>query len=158
MRILLALLLLTTPAGTDAPRWNWPTAQNHTIVRAFLAPAHGYGAGHRGIDISVPLDSVVLAPDDGTVEFAGVVVDRPVLSIVHDGGLVSSFEPVSSALKPGDRVRRGETIGQVVDSGGHCPQPCLHFGVRLHGQYVSPLLYLGGGIRPVLLPFGDRQD
>jgi murein DD-endopeptidase MepM/ murein hydrolase activator NlpD len=135
--------------------WLWPVAPPHPVVRAFLAPASEYGAGHRGIDLAAPPGTPVLSPADGTVYFAGVVVDRPVLTISHPGGLLSSYEPVVSSLAVGAAVRRGETIGSVA-TGGHCSGGCLHFGVRLHGQYVSPLNYLGGVTRPVLLPTRAR--
>jgi hypothetical protein len=29
---------------------------------------------------------------------------------------------------------------------------CLHFGVRMNGQYLNPMLFLGELVRPVLLP------
>src|SRR5689334_20246084 len=59
--------------------WSWPIAPPHPVARAYLAPPTPYGAGHRGIDIGAAEGSPVLAPDDGVVHFAGVVVDRPVL-------------------------------------------------------------------------------
>jgi len=134
-----------------AALWAWPIAAPHPIARAYLAPATPYAAGHRGIDIRAPLGGEVRAPADGIVHFAGVVVDRPVLSIDHGGGLLSSYEPVETTLHEGDQVRRGEVIGTLV--AGHCANgPCLHFGVRVHGAYVSPLLLLGGQPRAVLLP------
>ncbi|MCU1413139.1 MAG: peptidase [Microbacteriaceae bacterium] len=136
--------------ATSSPVWSWPVGPDHTIVRGFVAPLSDYGAGHRGIDIAAPEGATVTAPDDGVVFFSGVVVDRPVLSIQHADGLVSSYEPVESPLVAGDVIHRGDAIGTVL--AGHCDQPCLHFGVRLHGDYVSPLTYLGGIVRPVLLP------
>ncbi len=149
---LLPLIPWAHPAGAEAgaPAWAWPIGPGHSIVRGFVAPLSEYGAGHRGIDIAAPEGAMVTAPDDGVVFFAGVVVDRPVLSIQHAGGLVSSYEPVTSTLAAGDVVQRGQPIGTLI--AGHCNQPCLHFGVRLHGDYVSPLDYLGGIVRPVLLP------
>ena len=90
------------------------------------------------------------SPAAGEVYFAGTVVDRPVLSIRHPDGLLSSFEPVTSPLTAGDVVRRGDRVGTLEP--GHCPAVCLHFGVRLHGQYVSPLKYLSGIPHSVLLP------
>ncbi len=92
------------------------------------------------------------------MHFVGVVVDRSVISIEHAGGLISSFEPVSSPLAEGVLVHRGEQIGTLraakagAPQSGHCGAPCLHFGVRLHGQYVSPLNYLGGIPHSILLP------
>ncbi len=79
-----------------------------------------------------------------------MVINRPVLAIQHADGLVSSYEPVESDLLRGTRIQRGDTIGRLLS--GHCTSACLHFGVRLYGQYVSPLNYLGGIPRSVLLP------
>jgi murein DD-endopeptidase MepM/ murein hydrolase activator NlpD len=84
------------------------------------------------------------------VHFAGVVVDRPVLSIEHPGGLISSYEPVETSLVGGESVAGGDTIGTVVS--GHCSALCLHFGVRLNGDYVSPMRFLGGIPWSVLIP------
>jgi len=135
-----------------APRWSWPIAAPRTIVRPFVPPADEYSAGHRGIDLGAPVGTTVFAPADGVIHFSGIVVDRPVLSIEHPGSLLSSFEPVTSALPAGTTVRRGDPVGTVAASTGHCASSCLHFGVRLHGQYLSPLNYLGGIPLPVLLP------
>lgn len=150
MRRALALVtLLSVPLAVPAPSWAWPVAAPHAIVRPYLAPATPYAPGHRGIDVRAP-DGIVTAPAAGVVHFVGVVVDRPVLSIRHPDGLVSSYEPVESTLAAGDSVRRGEVIGTVGP--GHCASPCLHFGVRLNGAYVNPLRYLGGLPYSVLLP------
>ncbi len=138
--------------GVEASRWSWPLGPPRTVVRDFEAPPSPYEAGHRGIDLRAAAGTEVLATEDGVVHFAGVVVDRPVLSIRHADGLLSSFEPVETELVEGDGVRVGEVIGTVAD-GGHCAGGCLHVGARLDGtEYVSPLLFLGGVPRAVLLP------
>lgn len=135
-----------------APRWAWPIAAPRVVVRPYSAPDTAYSSGHRGIDLAVAVGTTVFAPTDGVVHFSGTVVDRPVLSIEHDGSLLSSFEPVSSGLPAGTVVHRGDPVGTIATSTGHCASACLHFGVRLHGQYLSPLNYLGGIRLPVLLP------
>lgn len=137
-------------ATGTAPRWTWPVIDPHPVVRPFVAPATEYSAGHRGIDIGAASGSFVVAPEDGVVFFVGFVVDRPVLSIAHADGIISSYEPLTSDLTVGDVVRRGEPIGTLI--AGHCTSACLHLGARLHGGYVSPLTYLGGIKRAVLLP------
>jgi murein DD-endopeptidase MepM/ murein hydrolase activator NlpD len=131
-------------------RWSWPIAPPHPLIRPFIAPLTPFAAGHRGIDIAATVGAPLIAPADGVVYFAGVVVDRSVLSIRHDGGLMSSFEPVLSTLAAGSTVTRGLTVGSVMP--GHCAAVCVHFGVRLHGEYVSPLNYLRGVEHAVLLP------
>jgi len=140
-------------ADADAPsaRWTWPTPGVRVVLEAFRAPAHAYGAGHRGIDVEAAIDSVVVAPASGVVAFRGTVVDRPVLTIEHDGGLVTTFEPVDSSLRPGDSVAEGEAIGTVA-TGGHTDQGAMHLGVRLDGVYINPLLLFGGVSRAILLP------
>ena len=142
-------------AGGSAGRWSWPLPAPHPIVGGFIAPANPYGSGHRGIDIStaaVPVAAAVTvsAPADGVVHFVGMVAGRPVISLRHADGLVSSYEPVQSQLTSGAVVVRGEPIGILL--AGHCEQTCLHFGVRRYGEYVSPLNYLGDIPRSVLLP------
>lgn len=153
-----ALVLAVIPSATTdaamlaapAARWAWPLDAPHTVVRPFIAPESRYAAGHRGIDLAGAEGSVVRAPADGVVHFAGIVVDRPVMSLRHPNGVLSSFEPVTTTLAAGTVVRRGEAIGALQS--GHCRAPCLHFGVRIDGEYVSPLLFLGGLSRSVLLP------
>ncbi|MGO1410572.1 murein hydrolase activator EnvC family protein [Microbacterium sp. JB110] len=137
----------TESVPTDEP-WRWPTSPVR-VVAGFAAPAHDYGAGHRGIDLSAAGE--VRAPASGVVAFSGTVVDRPLVTIDHGGGLVSTLEPVSSPLSPGDPITGGDAVG-TVSSGGHAPPGAIHFGVRLNGDYINPLLLLGGVPRAVLLP------
>ena len=132
-----------------APPWAWPVDPPHVVVRPYSAPETVYSAGHRGVDLAAPTGTVY-APADGVVHFAGVVVDRPVLSIEQAGGTLTSFEPVETSLVAGDVVERGQPVGAVL--AGHCASVCLHFGVRAHGLYVSPLTWLGGIEHAVLLP------
>ncbi|WP_336603934.1 M23 family metallopeptidase [Agromyces seonyuensis] len=120
-------------------------------VRApYRAPEHPYGPGHRGIDLDAAFGSEVRAPASGVVSFAGMVAGRPVVSITHGDGIVSSFEPVAGTLAAGDEVAAGAVIG-TVGTVGHC-EDCVHLGVRVDGVYVSPLVFLGGLPRAVLLP------
>lgn len=133
--------------------WGWPVSPPHQLQRPFEAPSTPFAAGHRGIDVTATQGEPVLAAADGVVSFAGVVVDRPVVSVRHGDGLVSSVEPVLAAVSAGAEVHSGEAIG-VVASGGHCDGRCVHFGVRLYGEYVNPLALLGTLERAVLLPLG----
>lgn len=166
--ILIALLalLLAAPApdaegavqGAALPdtagTWRWPVDGAREVVEPFLAPAHEYGAGHRGMDVLAPIGSVVHAPADGFVAFRGVVVDRPLLTIDHGDGVVSTFEPMDSELTAGAAVRAGDPIGTVA-TGGHAPAGTLHVGVRLNGVYINPMLMFGDVPRAVLLPCCD---
>jgi murein DD-endopeptidase MepM/ murein hydrolase activator NlpD len=144
------LVTLAVALAVAAPLWAWPVPAPHPIARPFIAPETPYSAGHRGLDIRADAGAEVRAPAAGVVHFAGFVVDRPVISIRHPGGALSSFEPVEPLVATGDRVAQGDVIGTVLP--GHCAGPCLHLGARIDGEYVNPLLFLGGLERAVLYP------
>lgn len=146
---LLALTTLAPSATITSEPWAWPVGPPRTILRPYIAPATPYSPGHRGIDIATA-DGLVTAPAGGTIHFSGTVVDRPVLSIDHGGGVISSYEPLDSPLNKGDEVSRGDPLGHVTP--GHCSSLCVHFGVRIDGTYVSPLSMLGEIPYAVLLP------
>ncbi|MBO9625630.1 MAG: M23 family metallopeptidase [Microbacterium sp.] len=138
-------------AKENTADWKWPVVGPRAVTARFRAPAHEYGAGHRGIDLVAADGTSVLSPHSGVVAFRGVVVDRPLLTIDHGGGYVSTFEPLESSLMPGTVVEEGDPIGTVM-TGGHTPLGSLHLGVRWNGDYVDPQLLFGGAERAVLLP------
>lgn len=129
--------------------WSWPVTGQHTISRNYSAPTHVYSPGHRGIDIPAEPGSDILAPVDGVVRFAGWVVDRPVLSLDHEG-VISTFEPVDAVVTKGEHVSRGQIIA-VLSTGSHCT--CLHMGARQGDDYLSPLALLESVPAAVLLPW-----
>lgn len=141
------------PPEPSRPVWDWPVDGPRSVVAAYRAPAHDFAAGHRGVDVS-PGSGIVHAPGDGVVAFRGTVVDRPLLTIEHPGGYVSTFEPLLSELSPGETVSRGDVLG-TVGQGGHAASGSLHIGVRLDGVYLNPLLLFGPVDRAVLLPCCD---
>ncbi len=152
---LLAATLFAGSASAPAPAsasWSWPLSPKPSVLRTFDPPDKPWLSGHRGVDLGPTSDGApVAAPSDGVVAFAGVVVDRPVLTIDHGDGLKSSFEPVTSELKAGDTVRKGQVIGTMEP--GHCSSAtCLHWGVRRGEDYVNPLGFVED-LRPsILLP------
>lgn len=167
--VLFALAFSPAPAASGAPRspaasesgdpqlaargWVWPV-RPFRLVRAFIAPAHEYGPGHRGIDLDPLGGSDVRAPAAGTVAFAGSVAGRGILTIDHGDGLVSTLEPVQISAAPGAPVAADEIVA-TVSIGGHAASGTLHFGVRLHGDYINPMLLLGTVPRAILLPCCD---
>lgn len=145
-----------TPAGATGPgrgplQWVWPAPAPIRVVAPFRAPPTPYSAGHRGIDLAVAPGATVVAAAGGTVRFAGVVAGRGVVSIDHGDGVISSIEPITALVREGDLLAAGDRIG-AVDRGGHCEGDCVHFGIRVDGEYVSPFLFFGGLPRSVLLP------
>lgn len=149
-------VLSKSEGASDDAYWIWPIDGARVVLEPFRAPAHAYGAGHRGIDIAATPGAVVMAPAAGIVAFRGTVVDRPLLTIAHADGLVTTFEPLESTLDPGDAVAEGDPIG-TVSAGGHTPPGAMHLGVRRDGAYINPLLLFGGVPRAVLLPCCDAR-
>ncbi|MCL6422117.1 M23 family metallopeptidase [Brachybacterium sp. JHP9] len=149
-------------AGADGPpgarpaapaagaRWTWPLPDPHPVVEPFDAPAHQYASGHRGLDIGG--SGEVRAVESGTVRFSGMVAGRPVVSILHSDGLISTYEPVVSDLQAGRSVAAGEVIGMLGAQTEHCAQACLHLGARRGEDYLDPLPLLEGPRPSVLLP------
>jgi len=161
-RAVLACLLVgvfaTAPraeAVTGSVVLSSPTT-HFTVERLASLPQQPWLAGHRGLDLAADVGESVASPAAGVVTYVGFVVDRPVVSIRHDQGLVSSFEPVDSTAVVGDIVSRGQPIGSVAEAPLHCAlHQCVHWGVRLDGTYVNPLDYLEGFGPIRLLPADD---
>jgi murein DD-endopeptidase MepM/ murein hydrolase activator NlpD len=124
------------------------------VVRTFRAPVSEYGAGHRGLDLAVPIGGRVLAVDDGVVTHAGVVAGRGTVTVKHRQGLSSTYEPVDPLVTAGSVVKVGELLGTLRprDGPGHCGvRACLHLGARRGDAYVDPYPLLVRG-RLALLP------
>ncbi|WP_263732545.1 M23 family metallopeptidase [Cellulomonas sp. SG140] len=150
--------------GAGAPSGTHPSAEPVVVYRApvpgtpsfahpFRAPAQRWSAGHRGVDLWLRDGLPVLAPAAGTVTFAGTVVDRGVVSVLHADGRRSSVEPVVAAVVVGQQVGAGDVLGTLDGSGGHCaPRTCVHWGLRDGERYLDPMTMLPGGGSIVLLP------
>lgn len=160
--VLWVMVLAASPVAAEptASRWQWPTAPPHEVLHRFEQPEHQYAAGHRGLDIAANdgLGTEVRAVEAGTVRFAGDVAGRGVVSVLHEDGLLSTYEPVASQVTAGEVVAAGDLLGQVAEGAGgtsHCPEgPCLHLGARQGEHYLDPLLLLGARGPSVLLPWG----
>lgn len=95
---------------------------------------------HLGFDLAVTAAHPVEASNDGIVMLAnyfGIYGNTVVLD--HGYGLMTLYAHLSSIdVKPGERVKRGQTIGRSgatgLAGGDH-----LHFSVLLHGIPVNPV-------------------
>lgn len=154
----LSVLAIPAPAGA-APLLptpaDWPLGGGPVVQRRFTPPAVVWGSGHRGVDLVAKSGEAVLSAASGTVAFAGSIAGKPVVSIDH-GSVRTTYEPVITTLRVGERVALGQVIG-VLGAGGHC-LGCLHWGLREGKSYLDPLLLLGGrGGRLRLVPESQRE-
>jgi murein DD-endopeptidase MepM/ murein hydrolase activator NlpD len=126
--------LMPTPAG-------WPLHGLPVVQRVFAPPALAWVSGHRGVDLLAKPGEAVLAAASGTIAFAGSIAGKPVVSIDH-GSVRTTYEPVVTTLRVGDRVALRQVIG-FLGTSGHC-RGCLHWGLREGKRYLDPLLLLSG--------------
>ncbi|MEI4272738.1 peptidoglycan DD-metalloendopeptidase family protein [Klenkia sp. LSe6-5] len=137
-----------------AAGYGWPLAGDPVVTRPFDPPAHVYGPGHRGVDLSGVAGEPVLAAGAGVVAFAGSVAGRPVVSVDHPDGVRTTYEPVAPVVAAGQVVTRGSPLGVLQPGHTGCPaDACLHWGARVGQTYLDPLALLTPP-RVRLLPWG----
>jgi murein DD-endopeptidase MepM/ murein hydrolase activator NlpD len=138
-RPLLGILTIRAQPLPTAPRYVWPLAPPHPVLRPFQRPTSPYGPGHRGVDLGADAGQPVLAAGDGVVTFAGWLATRGVVAVAHAGGLRTTYEPVQPEVTVGQRVRRGEEVGRLMPGHEGCEAACLHWGARRGNEYLDPL-------------------
>ena len=148
---LLITLLVGAPAALADATHVWPVSG--PVVRGFDPPAVFYAAGHRGIDIAGEAGTPVVAAASGVVTFTGTIDYVPMVTVTHDDGVRTTYQPVLPILARGDAVMAGAVIGYLQP--GHCLSPCLHFGVLRDRDYLDPLQWLGQADDIRLLPAGS---
>ncbi len=121
--------------------FDWPTSST-TVLRAFEHLEHNWLPGHRGVDVAGSPGETIRAAGPGTVVYAGRVVDTNVVSIEHNTGIRTTYQPVTASVSAGDTVGTGDPIGTLED--GHCIiGACLHWGAKRGDTYYDPLSLLG---------------
>lgn len=106
-------------------------------------PFTGEPGTHNAIDISSAHGQVVRAPADGIIvkaEWANGYGN--VIYISHGYGYSTRYGHLRNfAVRPGQRVKRGDVIA-YVGSTGRSTGPHLHYEVRLNNNAVNPLEYI----------------
>ena len=136
------------------PVASWPVVPA-IVQNPFQAPSDKYAPGHRGVDLAAAPGDEVRAALSGVVSFVGSVAGTPVISLDHQGGFRTTYEPVVSDLRPGTVIVEGDPIGVVAVGAGHCGglPGCLHWGLLTGSQYLDPAGLFG---HSVLLPVGPE--
>ncbi|MEW5798139.1 MAG: M23 family metallopeptidase [Bacteroidota bacterium] len=114
-------------------------------------PAVGYisrkfeaDRGHVGMDYAGKIGSLIVAAAEGYVVFSGYTADDGYMMILsHGSGYLTIYKHNQSLLKTvGERVRRGEPIALLGNSGRTSYGPHLHFEVWKDGKAQNPNDYL----------------
>ena len=108
-----------------------------------LDPFTGQRDFHPGIDISTPIGTRIFAPADGVVLSAAVQGGYGNSLIMDHGyGVVTRYGHLDAyAVRPGQRVRRGDLIGFVGNT-GRSTGPHLHYEVWVRDQAQNPIHFI----------------
>lgn len=101
------------------------------ITTAYKKPGKMWSKGyHTGVDFAVPVGTDVIAVADGVIENAnwGAAYGTQLVQKV-DGGWVIYAHLSKALVKPGDKVKKGQHIGESGNT-GNSSGPHLHFEMR----------------------------
>ena len=143
--------LLPESGAAPKPRAAKPTDTKMLwpVIGIISSPFGKRGEGrHDGIDIPMPRGTPVRAARDGVVRQTGtnktpgfrgygnfVLLD-------HGGGVMTLYAHCDSiSVKPGQRLRQGQTVARVGNT-GRASTDHLHFEIRINGKPADPLAYL----------------
>jgi murein DD-endopeptidase MepM/ murein hydrolase activator NlpD len=131
------LVLASTPSI-------WP-------VRGYLSagfgnrkdPFTGQRDFHSGIDVSTPIGTRIFAPADGVVLSAATQgAYGNSIMMDHGYGVVTRYGHLDAyAVRAGQRVRRGDLIGFVGNT-GRSTGPHLHYEVWVRDQAQNPIHFI----------------
>ncbi len=141
----------------------WPAPGYTTITSPFGyrdLPTAGATSYHSGLDIGAPEGSKLIATCDGEITFTGFLGGGGYTITLSVDNMRITYCHVSPTyiVKKGDKIKKGQVIGyvgpknvygvpgnQYFDENGNPTNgattgPHLHFGVRIDGEYINPLL------------------
>jgi murein DD-endopeptidase MepM/ murein hydrolase activator NlpD len=112
-------------------------------------PFTGRPALHTGLDFPSDVGTPIVAAAGGVVRTVGVhPAYGNMLEIDHGNGLVTRYAHTSAILvKPGDFVKRGQTVARVGTT-GRSTGPHLHFEVMVDNVLQDPAKFLAGKALP----------
>lgn len=125
--------------GPSTPS-HWPLDEPGYITRGMV----GVGSGaseepHTGLDIAVPVGSLVRAVGGGDVVQTGQDQEYGIFVLVsHPGGYTSRYGHLSAiTIRQGTTINAGEVLGRSGNT-GRSSAPHLHVEIRKDGAVVDP--------------------
>jgi murein DD-endopeptidase MepM/ murein hydrolase activator NlpD len=111
-----------------------------TPAKGLITTSFNLSENHYGIDIVTKPDETVKSTLDGTIVFTGFSAeDGNVIQVQHSNNLTSIYKHNSTILKKtGERIKAGEAISVVGNTGEKSKGPHLHFELWFDGQPINP--------------------
>ena len=141
---------LADTAGERVERWAstpsiWPI--KGPITSKFgprISPFTGKKAFHSGLDIGSPRGREIKAPASGKVVVAAYDTRMGnFIRVNHGFGIETTYGHLSKRLvKYGQKVKRGDVIGLVGNTGKFSTGPHLHYQVAINDKVVNPIQYI----------------
>jgi murein DD-endopeptidase MepM/ murein hydrolase activator NlpD len=109
-------------------------------VKGIITESFNASEEHYGVDVVAKKDALIKSTLDGTVIYeAFTPEDGHVIQIQHENNLVSVYKHNSSITKRmGDKVKSGEVIAIIGNSGESSEGPHLHFELWHNGLPINP--------------------
>jgi murein DD-endopeptidase MepM/ murein hydrolase activator NlpD len=114
-----------------------------------IHPIYGIPKMHNGLDFTAPSGTPIYATGDGVVSTAeyGTGFGNHVI-VNHGYGYQTIYaHMVRIKARPGQRVKRGEVIGWVGNTGASTGPHC-HYEVHINGTPVDPVYFFFNDLNP----------
>lgn len=121
----------------------WPLSEYKDISSSYgyrIHPITQVKSFHKGIDIPAPMNTDVLASDDGIVIFSGYQNGYGnVVKLKHfDGKITIYAHNNSNVVSLGEIVKKGQVISKVGSTGNSTGNH-VHFEVIVNGENINPI-------------------
>ena len=135
-----------TPDTWFAEKFEWPAKGVISGVYGSQRVFNGKPRRpHFGVDIAARSGTPIVAPADGIVTLAepDMFYEGGLVFLDHGHGLIGYFMHMSKLdVKTGERVKRGQKIGEIGAT-GRATGPHVHWGMTWLGTYVDPATLVG---------------
>jgi murein DD-endopeptidase MepM/ murein hydrolase activator NlpD len=111
-----------------------------TPVKGIVIEPYNAAEEHFGIDVVTAQDEVIKTVLDGTIVFTGFSAqDGYVIQVQHSNNLTSIYKHCADILKKvGERIKSGDPLGVVGNTGERSKGPHLHFELWYNGIPINP--------------------
>lgn len=123
-----------------------PQAPLSGIMKLSYNEPDAFGAPSKGIEIEARSGSLIVAPMNGIIRFAGHFKNYGNMVIIeHEKGyhsLIAGFEKIDTVV--GQSVSVGEPLGKLHFARTNAKKPTLYYELRYNGQPINPAKKFAG--------------